>query len=60
MKDHDSGQRYIKNFVNGEESSDFLNTPLVDGDKYRAEFITKDYEESKDKDFLPDFLPQEP
>jgi len=54
-------QAKSKIFVNGEESSDFINTLLVDGYKYRAEFVTKDFEESKDKDFLPsDFLPPDP
>jgi len=50
-----------KIFVNGKESPDFINTLLVDGYKYRAEFVTRDFEESKDRDFLPsDFLPPEP
>ena len=39
--------------VNGQESSRFYSEPLVNGAHYRAEFTTKAYDESKDKDFLP-------
>ncbi len=57
----DMAQDKSKIFVNGKESPDFINTLLVDGYKYRAEFVTRDFEESKDRDFLPsDFLPPEP
>ena len=57
----DMEQTKSKIFVNGEESSDFINTLLVDGQKIRAEFVTKAYEESKERDYLPpDFLPPEP
>ena len=49
----DMNEAESKIFVNGKESPDFIHTPLVDGDHYRAEFITKAYDTSKDKDFLP-------
>lgn len=39
--------------VNGEISPDFIRTPLIDGATYRAEFTSKAYDDSKDKDFLP-------
>lgn len=39
--------------VNGQESPKFFAEPIVDGSHYRAEFTTKEYDESKDKDFLP-------
>jgi len=48
-----------KIYVNGIESEDFIHTLLVQGNQYRAEFVTKEYDETKDKDFLPDFLPPE-
>jgi len=48
-----------KIYVNGIESEDFIHTLLVQGYQYRAEFVTKEYDETKDKDFLPDFLPPE-
>ena len=56
----DMEQSISKIFVNGVESPDFINTLLKDGQKIRAEFITKEYEESKESDYLPDFLPPEP
>jgi hypothetical protein len=34
-------------------SDDFISSPLVDGYHYKAEFISKAYDSSKDKDFLP-------
>ena len=40
-------------YVNGRESPQFINTPLQDGYHYRAEFTSKAYDESKDKDYLP-------
>jgi len=51
MRDMDQSKSRI--LVNGVESPNFLNTPLVDGYHYKAEFQTKDYDETKDKDFLP-------
>ncbi len=39
--------------VNGQESPHFINELLVDGHTYRAEFTSKDYDSSKDADFLP-------
>ena len=42
-----------KIIVNGKESPYFINELMVDGYTYRAEFISKDYDSSKDADFLP-------
>jgi hypothetical protein len=42
-----------KIFVNGKESADFIRAPLVDGYSYRAEFVSKSYDESQDRDFAP-------
>ena len=39
--------------VNGKESPNFINELLVDGYHYRAEFTSKDYDSSKDADFMP-------
>jgi hypothetical protein len=41
-------------YVNGEKSESFINHPLQDGFHYKAEFITKAYDDSKDSDFLPE------
>ncbi len=51
MRDMDQDKSKI--FVNGKESSLFINTPLIEGYHYKAEFISKAYDESKDRDFLP-------
>ena len=42
-----------RKIVNGKESPNFINELMVDGYTYRAEFISKDYDSSKDADFLP-------
>ncbi len=39
--------------VNGVESPHFIRELLVDGAHYRAEFTSKDYDSSKDSDFMP-------
>lgn len=49
----DMDQSKSKIFVNGVLSEDFIHTPLVDGNSYRAEFTSKAYDSSKDTDFLP-------
>lgn len=49
----DMDQSKSKIYVNGAESPDFIHAPLVDGYHYRAEFTSKDYDTSKDKDFAP-------
>ena len=41
-------------YVNGKESEHFINHPLQEGYLYRAEFTSKAYDETKDKDFLPE------
>ena len=42
-----------KIIVNGKESPYFINELMVVGYTYRAEFNSKDYDSSKDADFLP-------
>lgn len=42
-----------KVFVNGIESPDYISAKMVDGYHYRAEFTSKAYDTSKDRDFLP-------
>ena len=42
-----------KIIVNGKESPHFINELIEDGYTYRAEFTSKDYDTSKDADFLP-------
>jgi len=39
--------------VNGVESPFYVNALLVQGHHYKAEFTTKEHDESKDADFLP-------
>jgi len=51
MRDMDQSKSRI--LVNGIESNLYINTPLVDGNNYRAEFTSKAYDESKETDFLP-------
>ena len=41
-------------YVNGQESERFISHPLQDGYHYRAEFTSKEYDISKDSDFLPE------
>ena len=49
----DMDQTKSRVLVNGVESSDFIRAPLVDGYHYKAEFTSKEYDESKDTDFMP-------
>jgi len=49
----DMDESKSKLFVDGIESEHFLKHPLKDGSHYRAEFISKEYDESKDSDFMP-------
>ena len=51
MRDMDQSKSRI--LVNGVESADFISAPLVDGYHYKAEFTSRGYDESKDRDFLP-------
>jgi len=49
----DMEQSKSKIIVNGKESPHFINELLQDGYMYRAEFTSKDYDTSKDADFMP-------
>jgi hypothetical protein len=49
----DMDQTKSKIFVNDVESKDFINSPLIQGYHYRAEFTSKAYDSSKDTDFMP-------
>lgn len=51
LRDMDQSKSTI--YVNGKESERFINQPLQDGYHYKAVFISKAYEESKETDFLP-------
>ena len=51
LRDMDQSKSVI--MVNGQESPHFINHPLQDGFHYKGVFTTKDYDESKDSDFLP-------
>ena len=51
LRDMDQSKSSI--YVNGRESSQFINQPLQDGYHYKAVFVTKAHDESKDSDFLP-------
>lgn len=52
LRDMEQSKSHI--YVNGKESSQFIHAPLLDGYHYRAEFTSKAYDTSKDKDFLPE------
>lgn len=52
LRDMDQSKSTI--YVNGKESSHFINHPFQDGYHYKAEFTSKAYDESKDQDFLPE------
>ncbi len=51
LRDMDQDKSNV--YVNGEESSHFINHPLQNGYHYKFVFTTKAYDESKDTDFLP-------
>ena len=51
MRDMDQSKSRI--LVNGVVSNNFLGEPFVDGYHYKAEFQTRDYDETKERDFLP-------
>ncbi len=51
LRDMDQDKSTV--FVNGKESSKFINHPLQDGYHYKFVFTSKAYDESKDTDFLP-------
>ena len=40
-------------YADGRLSPDFIRTLLQDGAHYRAEFVSKEYDESQDSDFMP-------
>ena len=39
--------------IDGKESERFIHALLKDGSVYRAEFYSKEFDESKEADFLP-------
>lgn len=49
----DMDQSKSKIFVNNKESTDFIRTLMLDGYNYKAKFVSKNYDDSKDNDFLP-------
>ena len=49
----DMDESQSKIFVNGEESPFYISSKIEDGFHYRAEFISKEYDISKERDFLP-------
>ena len=51
LRDMDQSKSVI--YVNDKESPHFINHPLQEGLHYKGVFTTKDYDESKDTDFLP-------
>lgn len=51
LKDMDESKSVI--YVNDKVSDDFIHAPLKDGYHYKAVFISKEYEESESRDFLP-------
>ena len=51
LRDMDQAKSAI--YVNGVKSEHFINHPLQDGYYYKAVFVSKAYDEAKDKDFLP-------
>ena len=51
LRDMDQNKSIV--YVNGEESSHFINHPLQDGYHYKVVFTSKAFDESKERDFLP-------
>ena len=51
LRDMDQSKSSV--YVNDKESGHFINHPLQDKYHYKAVFITKTYDFSKDSDFLP-------
>lgn len=51
LRDMDESKSRI--LVDGRVSEHFIRAPLVDGAHYTAEFTSKQYDDSKDQDFLP-------
>ena len=51
MKDMDQSKSRI--LVDGVVSPKFIGAPLENGKHYRAEFTSRDYDASKDTDFMP-------
>ena len=49
----DMQQEKSRIVVNGMETDEFIHHKLQDGNVYRAEFVSKAYDDSKDKDFAP-------
>ncbi len=52
LRDMDQDKSTI--YVNGKESPHFTKHPLQDGLHYKIVLTSKDYDTSKDKDFLPE------
>lgn len=55
----DMEQSKSEMYVNDKLSPHFINHPLQDGYHYLGVFTTKDYDSSKDRDFLPPELSSE-
>ena len=51
LRDMDQDKSAV--YVNGVESSHFINHPLQEGYHYKVVFTSKAFDESKDSDFLP-------
>ena len=51
MKDMDESKSRV--VIDGKESERFIHALLKDGSVYRAEFYSKEFDESKEADFLP-------
>ena len=51
LKDMDESKSRI--VIDGKESERFIHALLKDGSVYRAEFYSKEFDESKEADFLP-------
>ena len=41
-------------YVNGQLSPHGIKVPIQDGYNYKAVFVSKAYDESKDRDYLPE------
>jgi len=51
LKDMDESKSRV--VIDGKESERFIHALLKDGSVYRAEFYSKEFDESKEADFLP-------
>ena len=51
LRDMDESRSSV--LVDGKPVNSFIRVPFVDGEHYVAKFMTKEFDDAKDRDFLP-------